>query len=206
MFTFQKLPTLILLASLILTACGQIDTSLTPTVDLDTVRTQAVASYVAGQTQAAKATPVSTFTPAPLPTDTPSTTTATVTRVPQSTCYNLLWIKDVTIPDNTKMKPGEKFTKTWQVQNTGGCAWAPGFTFNLIGGEAMSGRSLTLTEPVPVGAKTELSIDMVAPTGRSGIVAGTWQMFDLDGYRFGDALSVYIDMGGTATGTPTTSP
>ena len=186
-----------------LSACGQGETNAPPTADLNAVRTQAVSTYIAHQTQTEKASIPGTFTPAPISTETPSEATATPTTEPKSSCYNLLYIKDVTIPDNTKMKAGEVFTKTWKVQNTGGCAWAPGFTFRLIGGEAMNGQTLTLTKPVPVGATVDLSIDMVAPTGRTGIVAGTWQMADAKGNFFGDALSVYIDMGGGPT--PTTA-
>ena len=191
---FFLLPT----ALLFLTACGG-NAGAAATMDLDAVRTEAVATYIAHQTPGTKIAAPATFTPAPISTNTPSNETPTPTYDPKSSCYDLLWLADVTIPDYSRMKAGEVFTKTWKVQNTGGCAWAPGFTFSLIGGEAMNGRTLILTEPVPVGAKVDLSIEMVAPTGRSGVIAGTWQMADNKGNFFGDALSVYIDMGGEPT-------
>ena len=41
-------------------------------------------------------------------------------------CKNSAFVADVTIPDGTVLKPGEKFTKIWSVQNTGICAWDEG--------------------------------------------------------------------------------
>jgi hypothetical protein len=99
------------------------------------------------------------------------------------------------------MTEGQSFTKTWKVQNNGGCAWAPGFKFSWFGGEAMGGKTIKISEPVPVGVITELSIDMVAPTDRSGTIIGTWRMSDANGVFFGDALNVTIVLGGTTTGT-----
>lgn len=176
------------------------NTKTTPTVDVFSVRTEAIATYLADQTQTALAIPPSTFTPAPAPTETPSSETATLAK-PTDPCYKLLWLEDVTIPDGTHMTAGQTFTKTWKVQNNGGCAWAPGFKFSWFGGEAMSGKTLTISEPVPVGSITELSIAMVAPTDKIGAITGTWRMSDLNGSYFGDALTVTITLGGTTTGT-----
>jgi hypothetical protein len=122
-----------------------------------------------------------------------------------TSCYKLLYIKDITIPDNTVMNPGQSFTKTWQVQNSGGCAWAPGFKFSLVGGDAMSGQTFTVSQPVAVGATTQLSIDMVAPTGKTGTIQGTWRMADDKGVFFGDSLTVVIVVGGSTTATGATA-
>jgi hypothetical protein len=95
-----------------------------------------------------------TFTP------TPDVTATLETPAVANPCYNLLYLEDRTIPDGTQMKPNEVFTKTWYVQNSGGCAWAPGFTFAHFGGDPMEGEPLVLTEPIPAGAKRELSIEL----------------------------------------------
>jgi hypothetical protein len=201
----------LIFATIILSACGPGNSGTTPAIDTDAIHTEAVATYLADQTQTALATlatPVSTFTPASPVTETPASETATIVAPPTaSPCYELLYKKVETIPDGTLMAAGQIFTKTWKVQNNGGCAWAPGFKFRLIGGEAIGGQTLTLTEPVQVGAITELSIEMVAPSGRTGDIRGTWQMSDLNGAYFGDALTVVISMGGTeSTATSTKSP
>lgn len=33
------------------------------------------------------------------------------------------FVRDVTIPDGTKLYVGEKFTKIWEIQNVGTCVW-----------------------------------------------------------------------------------
>lgn len=193
-------------SAVLLSACGPSPADLTPTVDVNAVRTEAVYAFSVALTQTALAIPTSSPTPtlAPIPTATPTATGTGGAGLPSNTsCYGLLYDADVTVPDNTQMAPGEKFTKTWRAQNTGSCAWAPGFTFSLIGGDAMGGQKLTLAEPVPVGSKTELSIAMTAPAGKTGTLQGTWQMADATGRYFGNALTVVIVVGGGTTTTPT---
>jgi hypothetical protein len=99
------------------------------------------------------------------------------------------------------MKANEVFTKTWYVQNNGSCAWAPGFTFRHVGGERMEGQPLVLTEPIPVGAKREISIQLVVPSGQNGLVQSAWRMSDKNGAFFGDTLTVNIIVGGALTST-----
>jgi hypothetical protein len=205
------LVTLIFIAIILLSTCGPSDSETTPEINADVIHTEAVATYLADQTQTALislATSMPTFTSASLATETPASETATIIAPPTAPpCYKLLYKKVETIPDGTQMDPGQTFTKMWRVQNNGGCAWAPGFKFSLIGGEAMGGATLTLTESVQVGAITELSIEMVAPSDKTGLVAGTWQMSDANGAYFGDALTVVISMGEpAATATNTKSP
>lgn len=202
--------TLILTTIILLSTCGPGNSETTPAIDTGTIHTEAVATYLAGQTKialASLAAPVSTFTPASPATETPASETATIAAPPTaSPCYKLLYKNVETIPDGTPMTAGQNFTKTWRVQNNGDCAWAPGFKFSLIGGETIGGQTLTLTEPVPVGAITELSIEMVAPSDRTGDIRGTWQMSDANGAFFGDALTVVISMGDAAAATNTKSP
>ena len=140
----------------------------------------------------------------PTPTLTP-TTTPTLTLIdinateasatPTPSCYRLRWIKDVTVPDFTLMTPGETFTKTWLVSNSGTCAWQLGFQFAFYGGDPMGGSNYTLTQAVNPGDQMDLSIPMTAPSG-TGIIISTWRMSGFNGWFFGDALTVKIDLGG----------
>jgi len=179
------------------------------TVDPNALRTEAVETYAASLTQ----TEVPAIVPTTFPTLTvepsltPEIVTATVETPPTvNPCYKLLFDKDVTIPDGTQMKEGETFTKTWSVINNGGCAWAPGFTFNNVGGDAMRGKSLKLSESVPTGAKHELSIQLTVPSGQNGLIQSSWRMADKNGTFFGDTLSVNIAVGTIATPTATQNP
>ncbi len=74
-----------------------------------------------------------------------------------------LYVKDVTVPDNTKLKPGEPFTKTWQLRNTGTCTWNVRYALVFVGGERMDAPITTpLSETAP-GETLDISVDLVAP-------------------------------------------
>ncbi len=186
-------------------ADNQTNSTKTTEVDTDAIRTQAVETFAANLTGLAPtASALPTLTPVLLVTETPSNTPE-----PSPTsnpCYNLFYIADVTIPDNTVMKPGETFTKTWEVQNIGGCAWRPGFTFRHVGGDPMRGNTVTITEAVPTGAKRQLSVEMVVPSGINGVIESAWQMADETGVFFGDTLSVRIIVGNVTTPAVTSTP
>ena len=165
------------------------------TIDIGEVRTAAVQTFTSGLTQTAKVVPTKIPTTTPHPTETPRPTAA-ISATPS--CARLQFVKDVTVPDNTAMTPGQNFTKTWLVENNGSCAWQNNFIFSWFGGDAMSGQKTTLNRTVEPGQRIELSVPMIAPPDRSGIVQSTWRMSDADGNYFGDALTVVIDLGGTA--------
>jgi hypothetical protein len=200
------------LAALALSACGPAEPPPTPTLSVEQIQTQAVIVFSTGLTQTALAnpSPTSSATPSltPFPTATQGTPLAVTTAqgaAPTSTCHRLVYIRDVTIPDNTTMTPGQTFTKTWEVQNSGSCAWDAGFKFNLIGGDAMGGQTLTLSQAVSAGSSTQLSVAMTAPTNKTGTVQGAWRMSTAAGAYFGDQLTVVIVIGG-AGGSPTATP
>jgi len=200
----STLAALLLLGSLVLSACGAgtPEATPTPTISLDAIRTSAVGTFSAGLTQTAIAMPTATSTNTPVPTATTAPTTAGVTSVPTSSCYGLTAVKDVTIPDNTSMTSGQTFTKTWRVRNSGTCAWDVGFSLVFAGGEAMGGTSFVLTAPVAAGAEVELSIPMSAPA-KTGTLRGDWRMATAGGAPFGDYLWVIIVVGTAPTSTVT---
>jgi len=211
---------LLLLSSLILSACGGGPEPL-PTPDIALIQTFAVATFQVGLTQTAMVLPtatqaptntpltLATFTPlgggAPLPSPTSGGSAGA------AACYDLAYVKDVTIPDGTVVTPGQSFTKTWLVQNSGSCDWETGFIFNVVGGEPMSGASVTLNQTVQPGRQFEFSVPMVAPTGKTGELKGTWQLSDANGNFFGQGVYVLVEVGNataapTATETATPTP
>ena len=176
-------------------------------IDADALRTEAVETYAASLTGTLVIVPTVSPTLTVSPTSTPPLVTATLgTPEKANPCYNLLWIEDRSIPDGTQLKPNEVFTKTWYVQNNGGCAWAPGFTFSNVGGELMRGQTIKFAEPIPVGAKHEISVKLIAPSGENGLVQSSWRMADENGHFFGDTLSVNIFVGTVTTPTATKAP
>ncbi|MGA9532300.1 MAG: NBR1-Ig-like domain-containing protein [Anaerolineales bacterium] len=191
---------------LLLSACGGSGEEPTATMSAEQIQTQAVETFAAYITETAQAmpteTPAPTETPVPTATNTPApTNTVAATTAPTSSCYGLTFVSDVTIPDNTNMTPGQKFTKTWRVRNSGSCAWDSGFKFNFTGGEAMGGSSVTLGSAVQPGKETELSISLTAPS-TAGTYRGNWRMTTSTGTYFGDEVYVLIVVGdATATAT-----
>ncbi len=197
--------TIILIFGVLLFSCGTNNAQQTD--NADALRTEAVQTYAASLTQVLVILPSASPTLTVEPTSTPTAITATLeTPAFANPCYKLLWIEDHSIPDGTQMKPNEVFTKTWYVQNNGGCAWAPGFTFANVGGDPMRGKPFVLTEPIPVGAKRELSIELVVPSGQNGLIQSSWQMADENGLFFGDPLTINIMVGTVTTPTVTKAP
>ena len=204
-----RLLSIILIGVLItlLFSCGTNSEDPADPADVNIVRTEAVATFASSLTETLVAVPSTSPTLTVEPTFTPEEGTATLASTPTANpCYNLFYIEDVTIPDNTQMKPGEVFTKTWLVQNTGGCAWKPGFTFQHVGGDAMRGNIVTMTEAIQTGSKREISVQLVVPSGQNGLIQSAWRMADESGNFFGDTLSVNIFVGSIATPAATNTP
>ncbi len=92
---------------------------------------------------------------------------------------------DVTIPDNTKMQPGQAFTKVWRLQNVGTCTWSKDYSIAFFSGDEM-GASLSVPMPVavPPGTSVDISVDMVAPQ-EPGEYQGNWKLKNADNAWFG---------------------
>lgn len=206
------------LSGILASACGSSAADATPTLSVEMIQTQAVATFASDLTQTALAiptnTPSPTITPSPTATSTPEQTNTplpTIGSLPTSSCFSMAFMADVTIPDNTNMTPGQAFTKTWRVRNNGSCAWEVGFKLNFTGGDVMGGSTLTLDQAVSPGEDTELSVTMTAPT-TSGSIRSNWRMSTNTGTYFGDEIYVLIIVGGStstapaATATPTETP
>jgi len=154
--------------SLALSACsggGATDTTPPATTLTPPEGATALISITEGPatTEAATTAPVATVV-----TDTPGTPASPTvdpsipTNAPDCT-NSALFVTDVTIPDNTNMVGGTKFTKTWRISNNGTCVWGPTYTLNHYSDErlgSLSPVSLGLTYP---GQTLDISIDLTAP-------------------------------------------
>ena len=193
----------LLAAVLILAACAPA-TPVEPTPDVSAVRTSAANTVVAEFTLTA-----AVFTPTTQPpTETPTVAaspTATSTAAlaldptqvalgtPAALCddYDFdLTTLDVTIPDGTPMTPGQEFTKTWKIKNTGICTWDTEyqaiFSYSSPPNQRMNGQPVPLTALVAPGQEVEVSVQFTAPT-IPGEYTGFWQMVNSAGIPFGRA-------------------
>lgn len=227
MLKIRLMTALLLISAVLLSACGAGDAEATPTLSLEDVQTQVVETFAAALTQTAFAAPPTqtlfpTLTASPTFEPFATPTAGTPVSVPTSaggssspaTCYGLTFVSDVSIPDNTQMTPGQSFTKTWKVLNSGSCAWEAGFKFAFTTGNALGGSTFTLPSAVASGAQYDISVPMTAPS-TAGTYQSNWRMSTAAGQFFGNEVYVIIVVGGagatstsggaTSTSAPETS-
>ena len=184
---------------IILSAC---DTLAEPTLDVNLAGTQAAQTVVAVLTEQAAPAPTqpvieaTATTPVevlPTTTDTsvPPTDTPTLSETPAVTstsepCEDKAeFVKDITIPDDTVLLPGESFVKTWRLKNAGTCTWTTGYALVFASGEQMGATSPTnLPAEVKPGQEADLSVQFKSP-GTPGTYHSDWALSNASGVKIG---------------------
>lgn len=95
-----------------------------------------------------------------------------------------VYVGDISVPDGTLFRPGEAFTKTWRVRNTGTCTWGAGYSLAYTSGDIMSGEFNNPIGPISPGELADITVDLVAPA-RGGEQIGYWQFQNASGKPFG---------------------
>jgi len=127
-----------------------------------------------------------------LPTAFPLISTLPPQPTPTLICTdNLLFIDDVTIPDNTIVAPASKLDKQWLVQNNGGCNWDARYRLRLISGDALGAPPEQALYPARAGTQVNLRILFTAPQ-ETGSYVSEWQAFDANGIPFGESFFIKI--------------
>jgi hypothetical protein len=168
------------------------------TIDPGVISTAAAKTVVAMLSEGAgqMTTEAETMTPVPpttaqLPTETQpdGTTLPTGSPSPTSTtkpayvaCDAALFVADVTIPDGSKFDKGEKFVKTWRINNVGSCLWNANYFLEFDSGVAMDGLA---SIPFPAkliqpGESIDLSVELKAPM-EDGRFRGYWGIKNQEG-------------------------
>lgn len=139
------------------------------------------------------------------PTETPQPTathTQTPTQTKQTPCDQAAFVSE-TIPDGTDFSPGQDFTKTWTLKNTGSCTWNANYDVVFVSGDAMSASAAQqLTSgTVGPGQSVQISLDLTAPNS-AGTHRGEFKLRNGNGVLFGIGDSdgpfwVEIDVEGT---------
>jgi len=204
----QNITKIFLLAVIALTlvGCGN-QPEPTPTIDPIVVMTDVAGTVQAEVTANAMLTPSATMPPPatptfpPVPTQSlpiaPTTSTNPVGptvpagQLPDDASY----VADVDVPDGTVFWQGERFTKTWQIENTGTTTWETTYRLVYKDGPITSEELVfNLVNPVEPGQLLNISVKMVAPE-TLGTYTNYWQMMNEDGQFFGDVLSMKIVVG-----------
>lgn len=178
----------------------------TPT-PLDTPTPIPTNTQLAALPTISSATAIVFSTSAIFPTATPTGTFYTSTPNPSTLAYgcnNLGLINDLEPAAGTRFSPGQTFTKTWQVANTGTCDWVFNYRLVFVSGNSMGGESVRLGKQIEPEKWTRLSVSLIAPDD-PGTYSGYWQLSDAGGHTFGVSLPVSIEVRRAATATPTSS-
>jgi len=213
----------------ILVSCGPAAQA-TPTPDQAAIFTQVAATIQAGIQQTRDTLPTST--PAPTNTLHPprhhsNAPPLSLTPLPTLTRYvpisggtqssgsgdDLKMISDVNYPDCTVIAPGEEFTKTWLVQNSGTTTWTAKYFLQWIDIKNYDPNNYTkvvltpkkvLGEEVKPDAQIELDVKLVSPDD-NGVYTIYFRMWNPDAvyskvpYGFGDQLWVKFVVSDGAT-------
>ena len=175
-------------------------------------------TLVASLSQTPQVTETPTATPSPTPTLTPTMSTTptqnsvyTLTPTPASTttdddnttvCDRVTFVDDISVPDGTEMSPGETFTKTWRLQNTGTCTWTTEYTAQFLNGIEMGGETTPIDPAVEPGTTLDLTIEFVAPQ-ESGVYASEWAIANQNGITFAESFYVQIEVTDNSAATQT---
>jgi hypothetical protein len=130
-----------------------------------------------------QAPPVPTAGPQPAPQDQPKPTLPV--EPTKNPCLFATFVKE-TIPDNTVFSPGETFTKSWTLKNTGYCDWNVDYRLDFKSGDHMNGPDyVKISAETDPGETIKISVDLKAPSDE-GTHIGYWQMQTDDGVNFGE--------------------
>ena len=201
-----------LLLLVLLAACGP---QATPTLDVQAIYTSAYATLLAQQATQLALTPPTSTPPPPtaLPTLPPPSPIATYVFASPTlgsggsvgACNSSAFVADVTIPDNSTIDAGKKFTKTWRLMNNGTCDWTTAFQLAFSSGDQMDGANTAMKAAVSSGSTVDISVNLIAPD-TNGTYKGIWQMQNASGQAFGDFPYVLIKVGSGSTATAGPSP
>jgi hypothetical protein len=182
--------TSIAVSSLLLTACGS---GATPESTQDTSGMQTAVAQTVAALNISEGTPtpeLPVFTSTPLlfaPTLTPLAPIASPTRTRNpsvSECAQASLISE-NIPDGTIFKPGQAFTKTWEIKNTSPCSWDTSYKIVFRGDDVLGGAYVyNLPQAVDPGQIVPISLLFIAPQA-DATYTSRWMLQTPDGVEFG---------------------
>lgn len=195
-----------ILPALLIVACGPSATPAEPTPDVAAIRTSAASTVVSQFTLTAavftptRSLPSETSAPEATATET-QPAVAEVTNAEGTTivlCDKYSWdvtTVDVNIPDNTLMSPGQDFTKTWLIKNTGNCPWGEGYKLIFSYGEKMAGEAQAFTAVIAPSEEVQVSVNFKAPD-LPGTYFSFWTLQNAKGVPFlgNDEKALYVQI------------
>lgn len=185
---------IIAISALVFSACQTSE----PTQDIDAQKTGFAQTADVQMTMTAEAQPTSTPTTAPTPTpeatatvestETPEgeetpTEINTATQISSSGKDAAAWLSNDP-PDNTVFAPGEEFTVTWTLENTGTSTWNNNYYIEFYADEQMGAEDkYYIPIDVPPNTSVQISADFVAPA-EEGTFRSSWYLVNNNDVAF----------------------
>jgi hypothetical protein len=205
----------VLLSLLWSVGCSAAVPTSTPTLDLNPLRTQVAATVFAQVTRDLALTPSITPLPSPTATNLPTATlgiTASPTPsaaatlssgTPQAATTNQdQWVSQ-TIADDTVFAPGQTFSMTWHLKNSGTSTWTARYLLRFYSGSAFGApKEIAIGQQVLPGGEIDITMTMKAPA-TPGSYRTDWVMSNENRANFKDPvyLKIKVAVPGTATAT-----
>ena len=115
-----------------------------------------------------------------------------------------IYAGDLSIPDGTVFRPGQRFTKTWRIKNIGTNTWGTGYAWHFEAGHQLSPiLSVGVSSTAP-GGIASIAVAMDAPPMKGDYIS-FWQMVNPKGQLFGHQAWVRIVVRGRAPAVGTTT-
>jgi hypothetical protein len=104
--------------------------------------------------------------------------------------------------DPQPVAPGQVFTVTWRLGNSGSCAWQ-GIIVRFVGGNQLGGPATLDVPATAAGGEAKVTLNLIAPS-EEGEYTGVWQLALADGTPFGARpyVRVTVDAGLAGAATP----
>lgn len=115
-----------------------------------------------------------------------ATTGIPVTNTPPVPCDRVEFVRDVNYPDDTLVEPGQAFTKTWELKNTGSCTWNANYAVVFENGESMGVAPATQLTGGSVAPDqvVQVSLNFTAPN-KVGSFQANFKLRNASGVVFG---------------------
>jgi hypothetical protein len=195
MRNYSILLVIMMISSALLAACSEGKS----TLDIDMQKTSFAQTADAQATLTAQAQPTATATTeptiAPTPTDTlepdvtlsptvsEETPASTATTAPVTGNDSGTW-RAQDPADNTEFTPGEEFTVTWTIENTGSTTWTTDYYIEFASGEQMDAEDqIFLPYPVQPDTNVQISVVFTAPSA-TGEYQSDWNLVNANGVEF----------------------
>ena len=100
-----------------------------------------------------------------------------------------MYLADVTVPDGTLLETGRRFTKIWQIRNTGTSTWGDGHVLAFYGDEQLGGPDSVPLPALHPGEEGKAAIELVSPD-EPGRHRSAWKGRGPDGEFFHPELTI----------------